>query len=164
MNPYEVTGATRAPGPPYADPDADIDALTLTPSARISAGAGFSCGLLAVVLGAQGLSVFVPNALVYGYMGGSIACGLALVFGASRLRRMRAVGALVVAFAGGGILLLNAVWSLVVSLGWLFTPLPFAQVALGMVAAILALRSIGPTRRADAARARLESTGLGLGL
>ncbi len=164
MNPYDVSAATHDPRAAAASADSDIEALSLTPSARLSAGPAFSCGLLAVVLGAQGLSVFVANGLVYLYMGGSVACGVVLVFGASRLRRMRLLGAMLVAGAAGGIILLNALWSVVVSLAWLFTPLPMAQVALAMIAAIFGIRSLGPTRRADAARARLATSGLDIGV
>ena len=142
------------------------DILSATPPAvvRIAGGIVLFAGTLALLTGGQVLLVAIvggPMAAAPYLLAGGGLLDMVLGLMLFRARDWGAIGATVVS---GALMLVTAVWAVFSFANGLFQM--YALIAPFAAAAALALSivSIGPCRRASAARARLAQQGMNLGI
>jgi hypothetical protein len=150
--PREASTGTPAPD--------DVTELGLTPVARIAAGLAFGTGGFASALALQTYMFVRHEPLLLSCVLLMVVFAGTLVFGAARLRRMRAVGAILAVVAGALGLVLDATWTLVSMSSGLFSSLPLLLLPLLTLTTLFAALSIPAARRADAVRARLLRDGM----
>lgn len=119
--------------------------------------------ILALVLALQGFAVIGLRGVYQLSEPWFALLGAVGVWAAARLASMRAQGAWLTAVLGAVLSLSGLAWFVVTLLGGVLIVLALVLAPVGAAAAFLGIVNLAPTRKADAARARLRAQGLDAG-
>jgi hypothetical protein len=143
-----------------ADEDADLEAVTPTRLSRIGGGVAIATGLYTLLLAIQTMAAIRFEGAMELIVPAMLALGAVLLVLGWFLRKFRGWAALGVAIVGGVAALLALVWFVMSFLIGLLTLMPLIVSFAATASCVLAALSVGPARRADAARARLDEQGM----
>lgn len=168
-NPYASPASQGPPaglgpgGPPDPSQD-DIDLTQATGLVKVGAFLTVATGLLTALVGFQLVALvtivdrtlrLVPYPLLAG--------GLATAWLGQKVLKTRGWAAMAATGADGLIALALGYWVLLTAASGFFSLFALTLPPLALVATVFAALSIGPCRRADAARARLRESGVEMG-
>lgn len=164
-NPYGAPAQPvgRPPGPTYDPLEAHQDDITRTePTALVKAGALLTVftGLITALVGLQLLVTTALHASLELVPYGLLGLGPAAMFLGWKTLRTRGYGAIGATALSGLLALGMGYWVLFTASQGYFSLLALAVPPLAVVAAVFAGLSVGPCRRADAARERLREAGI----
>ena len=156
--------ASPSPTPPAAPDDADLAAAAPNTLVRVASGLVMAAGLATALVGVQNLVGFEMFGLYFAMLVGLLVLGAAAIaigWIHGKARAWAALASLAMAIL---LTLGSMAWLIVSLLGGGISMMAFFAVALSGIATMVVPFSVGPCRRATAARAKLRAAGLDLGL
>jgi hypothetical protein len=143
--------------------DLDIAAAAIPKAAQVAGGVTIGAGVLGILVAFQTLTGFRVSLAYTLLLGLSAALGVAAIASGAALTRARPWAPAIAAVAAGVLGMSSGIW-LVLSLGsGLISLFALGAPPIATIACVLAIVTIEPCKRVNAARSRLREQGLDLG-
>ncbi len=151
---------------PYPEPpstDLDVAAAATPFIVRFAGGMSLLAGIITALTSVQTLSIVVISGVMAVAPWALMALGLATAVVGAQLMRAREWAAVTAAALAAALFFFTGLWLVWSFANGLVSLFALGSPVLAMIALGFALASIGPSRRASEARARLAAQGLSLG-